>query len=335
MKKVFISKNYRDKYTASSKAKYDCEKILEGQKYENIGLPRAYMTNKYIGQLYTILSNLLAYLCMPSHGIVLLQYPVAMFSWQIKRAKQKKNKVIVIIHDLNALRGLCNDEIRNIEQTDVVIVHTEAMKRWFEENTKCKNIVVLEIFDYLLDENAEGEINNYFSETYKSICFAGNLGKSPFLDKLQFENVIVNLFGIGMNDRILQDCCVYKGCYAPNELSHHLKSMFGLVWDGDSIETCSGVGGEYLRLISPHKLSMYLSSGLPVIVWKESAMADFVVKNGVGYAINTLGDIDCIVAKLDNNTYKDLLHNVRQVRDKIVRGDYLSLAICKFENKLL
>ena len=325
MNKIYISKNYRDKYTASSKAKYDCEKIAEKLGYANIGLRRAYIGNKFVGQLYTIVSNVISFLRMPRNGVVFLQYPVAMYKWQMLFAKRRNNKVITLIHDLNALRGVCDDELRHIERTDVLIVHTSSMKKWCESHLRRKEIVVLEIFDYLQDgqHNAKRE----FSAENKTVCFAGNLGKSPFLDKLELQNTRVELFGIGIGDRRLPKCCVYKGCFAPNELSRHLTSMFGLVWDGKSVETCSGAGGEYLRMISPHKLSMYLSSGLPVFVWKESAMADFVIKNGIGYAIGSLPEIDSIMESIDCDTYNKLLANVEKIKERLTSGYYLTQAI--------
>lgn len=325
MKKIYISKNYRDKYTASSKAKYDCEKIAESLGYTNIGLPRAYIYNKLLGQLYTIVSNLISYLRMPRNGVVFLQYPVAMYKWQMRIAKLRGNRVITLIHDLNTLRGSCDDDMKCIEQTDVLIVHTQSMKKWCESHLKCRQVVVLEIFDYLQDDATS--VEREFSPHNKSVCFAGNLGKSPFLDKLQLSNTQVDLFGIGIECRSLPQCCVYKGCYPPNELSRHLTSMFGLVWDGERVDTCSGVGGEYLRMISPHKLSMYLSSGMPVFVWKESAMADFVARNEVGYAICSLREIDDIMQTIDDNTYNALLANVKRVQNRLTTGYYLTQAI--------
>ena len=36
------------------------------------------------------------------------------------------------------------------------------------------------------------------------------------------------------------------------------KDYLGLVWDGDSCSSCSGVCGEYLKINNPHKISFYL-----------------------------------------------------------------------------
>ena len=56
----------------------------------------------------------------------------------------------------------------------------------------------------------------------------------------------------------------YFGSFLPDELPAALEGGFGLVWDGDSAETCSGVFGEYLRYNNSHKASLYLASGFPL-----------------------------------------------------------------------
>ena len=56
------------------------------------------------------------------------------------------------------------------------------------------------------------------------------------------------------------------GSFLPDELPSALEGSFGLVWDGDSSKTCSGVFGEYLRYNNSHKASLYLASGFPIIV---------------------------------------------------------------------
>ena len=56
---------------------------------------------------------------------------------------------------------------------------------------------------------------------------------------------------------------------------------FGLVWDGTSLDGCNGRYGEYLKFNNPHKTSLYLSCGIPVIIWKEAALADFVEEHKV------------------------------------------------------
>ncbi|NRO11242.1 Beta-1,6-galactofuranosyltransferase WbbI [Lactobacillus helveticus] len=48
--------------------------------------------------------------------------------------------------------------------------------------------------------------------------------------------------------------------------------------------------GNYLRYNDPHKLSLYLASGIPVIIWKKAAEAKFVEENKVGITVDSLED---------------------------------------------
>ena len=45
MEKYYISKNYRESNTASSKAKSDCEDIFQSYGYQNLGLDKKNITN--------------------------------------------------------------------------------------------------------------------------------------------------------------------------------------------------------------------------------------------------------------------------------------------------
>ena len=70
----------------------------------------------------------------------------------------------------------------------------------------------------------------------------------------------------------------YCGQYKPEELPEKLEGGFGLVWDGDDLGACTGVFGEYMKYNNPHKTSLYLASGLPVIIWEKAAMAKYIEK---------------------------------------------------------
>lgn len=332
MNKFLISKNYLDRYTASSKAKLDCEKIAGKAGFHNIGLKPTFYQYRLIGRLKTALSNLVAYCRMPKDGVAFLQYPVFGYKWQVQLAKRKNNKVITIVHDLNMLRGLSSDfsDKTLLEQSDVLIVHTPQMKEWCRKNMLCKKVVVLGIFDYLYDKRP-GEENTNTHPSGVTVAFAGNLKKSPFLDKLKAEYTTFELFGIGVEQRKLNGCCVYRGCFHPEALPAHLNSRFGLVWDGESVEACTGTNGEYLKYIAPHKISMYLSCGIPVIVWRQSAMSDFVTNNQVGIAVDSLTELELKLSRLSEEDYKSLKQNVLKVRKKMLDGYFLTQAIAMAE----
>ena len=102
----------------------------------------------------------------------------------------------------------------------------------------------------------------------------------------------------------------YHGFVDSEELIATAEADFGLVWDGDSVDECSGNWGEYLKINNPHKTSCYLRAHIPVIVWKQAAMADFVEKNGVGIAVDSLRDIGAALSHLSKTDY-DRKHRSR------------------------
>lgn len=320
MKKVYVSKNYSDKYTASSKAKMDVEKIAKQNGYANIGLPQTSISNKY-GRIITYLSSLLALIRMPSNGIVLCQYPSYGIEKFISSAKRRNNNVVTIIHDINYLRNLAQDSLTPLFNSDILIVHNEKMNEWLYDKGITKDIRTLHIFDYIADE--EIDTPTYPLDNVFNICFAGNLEKSLFLNELTTQSNRIKLFGIGSDKLTLRDNVEYIGTFSPNELRKNLNSHFGLVWDGSSCSTCDGVNGEYLKYIAPHKLSMYLSTNIPVIVWDKSAMADFVLENRIGLIISNLNDLDSIMKEISQPRYNDMVKNVKKIGEKIRNGEYL------------
>ena len=146
-------------------------------------------------------------------------------------------------------------------------------------------IVNLKAFDYLLSDNIE---RRFVANT---ICFAGDLRKSGFLEDLGMQDIPyhLNLYG-AYNPHISNENIVYKGKFEPDDISF-LEGEWGLLWDGTSCNTCNGNFGEYLRIICPHKLSLYIASKLLIIAWSESAMAKFVLGNGIGIVIDDLSEI--------------------------------------------
>ena len=78
MRKVFISKNYRGAFTASSKAKIDAENIAQQNGYNSIGLSFKTFNNSCIGKIWTVLSNFMGHYRLPKDGVLLLQVPTSL-----------------------------------------------------------------------------------------------------------------------------------------------------------------------------------------------------------------------------------------------------------------
>ena len=57
--KVFISRNYKARFSAAGKAKIDCEDALEKNGFKNIGLPRATYTSTLPNFFWTLFGTIL------------------------------------------------------------------------------------------------------------------------------------------------------------------------------------------------------------------------------------------------------------------------------------
>lgn len=288
-----------------------------------------------------------AYKTIEKDSIVLLQHPfhnkqLTREKTLIKLKNEKGVKYISFIHDIEKLRKFRYNDyyehefefMKNI--ANVLVCHNKIMKEFLvSEGIDEKKIVVLEIFDYLQQKRL---ISPKFE---KSITVAGNLDveKCAYIKDLSKLNGIdIHLYGPNFDERLNDFSNIhYHGSFPPNEIPNHLNVGFGLVWDGNSIDGCKGDSGQYLRFNNPHKLSLYLSSGLPVILWKDAAESEFVEKNNVGYCVKNLYQLNDIMNKISKQDYINIINNVQCLRKKLIEGYYSKKAIneayCKLEQK--
>ena len=242
-------------------------------------------------------------------------------------------RLIFIVIDIDSIRRDHQtnlfEEAERLGIADKVITHNSRMSALLAEKGLAKDhLGELEIFDYLYDSEFNiAEINSEIKGY--NIVFAGNLekGKSGFLYKWT-PKVKVDLLGINLDDSIDKGIFDYLGEFESSTavLNDRVNSL-GLVWDGPSVETCEGNVGEYLKYSNPHKASLYLSQGIPVFVWKHSAVSDFVSKNNVGILIEKLEDINVVLSTLKEEDFLDMRNNAIFISRKMRNGEYLKSAI--------
>ena len=91
--------------------------------------------------------------------------------------------------------------------------------------------------------------------------------------------------------------------------------------------TCTGVYGDYLKINNPHKTSMYLAAGIPVIIWEEAALANFIKKNHCGITIKSTDEIRNIIDNMLDEEYETLKANACKIGGKLRRGYFLKSAM--------
>ena len=342
-------KDYNENH-AGTKAVSDIEIYLKEVGFRTINLCNR-LDNK-LNKVKDIIFNYKKIISnIEEKTLVVYQYPmlggkldILITNLYAKAIRSKGGKNIVVIHDLDSLRyyisskedNYIKKEINTLNKYDYIISHNSEMSKWLRENGLISKIVDLELFDYK-SENKYGI--DYKDKEKNSIAFAGNLNKikSGFIYKLNdvlLDNISISLYGPNYSDENANKRITYKGVFKPEELGSVINETFGLIWDGDSIETCSGEIGEYTKYNNPHKLSLYISCGLPVIVWNKSAISKFVNKNNIGIVINSISEIHDKISNLDKSNYIQMLKNCEKIRNKVTDGYFIKRAISKIEKDI-
>ena len=330
--KYYLKEFYVKEKHAGSKARLDAEKIMLEEGYQPF-----FQNND---------SNPIT---LTENDVLILQFPLLWHSLKTliltKLLRKRKFKAYLLIHDIESLRNRSIKSFQDVkyailhflqnktvlERVDGIIAHNDKMKAVLVQlGIPEEKIISLEIFDYLIPDYV-------VKKTYekRTVLLAGNfdIKKAKYARQLP-DNPEFSIFGINFEEEKLPQNVHYKGAFSPEELPYYLEGGFGLVWDGDSPYTCSGMFGEYLKMNNPHKASLYLASGFPIIVWRQSALSDFVTKNNCGILVDSLFEIAERLDSISNDEYEELIRNSKKIGDNIRNGHYLKVALEKCERKL-
>lgn len=328
----YFSKNYKG-FNAGNKAKTDIERIMDGLGFRNFGGRQTRYDNKLRAYFSTLGSVLKAVSSIGKGDVLVLQYPLKKYyEYVCRRAHRRGAKVVTLIHDLGSFRRkklTVEREMQRLNHSDYVIASNESMKRWLAEQGCTAKLGSLDAFDYLsatspVDKPAAAECR---------VIYAGALSprKNQFL--YEIENYIRDyrfiLYGGGFEEEAIsrKDRFEYKGFVPSDDLIAQAEGDYGLVWDGPSITTCEGDFGEYLRYNSPHKVSLYLRCELPVIIWEQAAMANFIRENKVGICVGSLENLDEVLAAVTPEAYAEMKANAREAGRRLSEGFYFSRAV--------
>lgn len=79
---------------------------------------------------------------------------------------------------------------------------------------------------------------------------------------------------------------------------------------------------EYQNSLLSYKLGMCLCMGLPVLVSKDSADAEFVKKYNVGYIYNQESDVETLISGIEEQDLQKKLQNIRNISQILTKGLY-------------
>ncbi len=362
----YISRNYYGLSGAGNKAKTDIERTLQEMGARNLGLRTTFYDNKVVAFVLNLVGIVKMMCCIRRGDTLVLQYPVKKyFSFICSVAHGRGARVIVVIHDLMSLhrkRVTLETELSRLGKADVIIASNEKMQQWLTAQGLQCPMTALGLFDYLDAKRkpqqthpqplpaGRGEITPSSDSTgvlgngsppsqggagggSVSLVYAGALvmRKNSYLLELAHKARHFTLHIYGNADGLPGiDKAPHAVCYPFTPADEFIRSAdgdFGLVWDGDSLETCQGDFGEYLRYNSPHKVSFYLRAGLPVIIWREAAVAPIIEKEGIGITIGSIAELEERLQHLTADEIQKMRDNVSRISQQLANGEFFREAL--------
>ena len=322
MEKVQYNVYERDTKDASGKAKKDVCHILSQNDFKYFYKPSSSRTIRIIQQLYAIS-------LLKKNQLLFVQYPANIRLCYRYLSMFKSIKKICIIHDLESLRGALSitEEISLLNMFKYVISHTPRMSAYLRKHGLQASIIDLNIFDYLMTDYVN--VMEYYDKNI--VAFAGNLQKSQFIYHLRdISNVKFSLYGVkpeNLDSALRPNSVEYVGAFSSENVVKKICGGWGLVWDGNSIDSCEGIAGNYLRYNCPHKTSMYIVSERPIIIWSQAAMANYILSNRLGIAIDSLKELEERIAGVSDAYYQEMLKNVKHEKERLIKGQSLQRAL--------
>ncbi len=244
-----------------------------------------------------------------------------------------RGKPFVVIHDLDHLRNLRNrgftffgdkEGFRLLKKCEL-ISHNPTMSKYLKFNGMSV-IGELMVFDYSAksEDLSSGEVYKFDNASF---LFAGNLDSSKATFVQDLRPGVENFAIFGPTDsQEISNLKNYMGAFEGNSPPKIVGACYGLIWDGPSAENLVGYYGEYLKINSPFKASLYLAMGLPLIVNRASALAGWVTEQGLGL---TVGSVNEITSEMLMDNWINHSRNAKKLQKEVLNGARLGKILNK------
>lgn len=344
MKKYIVGYYTENSNSAGGKFPKDIICVFIKNDYQHINVHEAYPKRnllKSFNQIFTDILNL-SHIKTKSLVVYIDQVRPRLSKYlSFVIFKLKKCDVVDFLEDVEFLRNNYSDSkikhcIKTMNGCKCVISQNNKMSKELRRRGLRSQTFELNILDFLSNVVDVGKERNVDSKW--SVCYGGNLSsfQSGFIFKLPyFSSVIFYVYGPNLPSKDLPQGCEFKGTFDAENCVGHIKGDWGLVWNGNDIFVDENdKKSTYYNYVCPHKLSMYLLCGMPVIVYKESAMANFVIQNKCGIVVNNLKDLDKVLSEINEKMYQQLKRGALEIASRIAVGKYTSNVINEMERYL-
>lgn len=259
--------------------------------------------------------------------IVIFQYP----TWNdiefdkalIWRLKQYRGlKIIFFIHDVLSLMFESNrchlkEHVDFFNQADLIILPSQRMADTLcAEGLTVKKIVIQRMWDFPIAVDW-----TTIPQFGKIINFAGNpdMHKFEFVKEWNYGTVELRVtadIGDWAKGKNISSLGWFN---ADTFLINTLRNSggFGLLWSDDSY-WC-----EYMKMNANYKLSAYLAAGIPVIVNKNIAESDTIVRKNLGLSVESLDEAVGKIENMNEKQYDEMVANVA-LFSNLIRDGYFA-----------
>ena len=254
-----------------------------------------------------------------ANNLVVHQFPTYM-SAQFEQLfvatlQERQVRQALVIHDIEPLRLNKLDpwEFDVLKQYDTLIVHSDAMRHRLQAAGITSHFIIQPLFDYLGASVTPARFST-------QINFAGTFQKSPWLQT--YRAAPITLFGAKPKKWRAVDFpenIAYQGNFDPDEIINQLTQGFGLIWDDDFDDKTYQT---YTKYNAPHKASLYLRAGLPLIAWSESAIGQLITTHNLGFTIDHLSELTDKLARVSAADFSTWQANGAVIAEKLQQGLY-------------
>ena len=336
--KYTIEEYLLNEYNASSKARKDISHFILQNGFRSIfKFDKTKVHRHKMAKLLLTLILCAKIFMLKKDDVLFVQTSLTVLRTILRIKAFRGFKIIYLVHDLYSLKyntaesrrihaEEINEDVSTFSRCDFVIVHNERMEQGLKAYGCKSQLIPLGIFDYACSLPERVRIWNNGEKA--GVVFAGYLGKADFLrelDRTSHESFSMIIYGL---PKMSVRNSIYKGSVDADVLPGVIEGHFGLIWE-DGYHACPT--DNYMCINNPHKLSMYIVSGLPVVVWSKSAAALFVEANNIGIMVDSLDELDERIKSISPESYSVMVNNCLTIRRKLIRGGYLREALIQIQ----
>lgn len=214
-------------------------------------------------------------------------------------------------------RYLLPTSIDFYQKADLLIVPSEQMYHFLRENGLAeKKYVVQQMWDHPLDADML-----YDTTEIKRLNFAGDPQKFAFVQEWHHD-IPLHLFASEKSEATDLNL-IHEGWLNDAELCIKLSKNGGfvLVWND------GGYTQEYTSKYTSYKLGTYLAAGLHVIVPRGISNEELIVKNNLGFAVDSIAEALEKLANLTQEEYLQYKNAVKEFAPLLQQGYFTKQAL--------